>query len=432
MNPDENNVVGIHGQRFRYDGRKSGTEFNVDTSASQDRYNDVSPSVGVSSDGRFVVVWDAPYGQDGSYDGVFAQRYDKDGEKTGTQFVVPSYVLYSQLGSKVLANSDGSFVVSWNDSGGLLGQPARGIVAQRFNGDGKRVGTEFFLADQGANFPSGRSLKRAAGRGLLAAWREFNRDGSGLGVIARGFNADGSPATDEQVANVYTTGDQNHPDLAAFADGSAVVVWDSVAQDGSSRGIYGRFLDAVGQPVGTEFQINRYTTGDQQSPLVTSLDTGGFVVVWSSYGQDANDGKPGVFGRRYSADRVADATEFQANSYTTGYQGSDFDGVGIAALDGGRFVVTWHGLGPAQEEDTPNWAIFARLFIADGQCGDVDGDGTSDSTDALIAIRGAVGARFCATCLCDANGDGTVTATDALRVLQAAVGMSVSLQCGAC
>ena len=40
------------------------------------------PAVAVHSDGSFVVVWDSYY-QDGSYNGVFGQRFDNAGEKAG-------------------------------------------------------------------------------------------------------------------------------------------------------------------------------------------------------------------------------------------------------------------------------------------------------------------------------------------------------------
>jgi hypothetical protein len=40
------------------------------------------------------------------------------------------------------------------------------------------------------------------------------------------------------------------------------------------------------QPVGSEFQVNTYTTGYQQKSSVATDSDGDFVVVWGSYGQD--------------------------------------------------------------------------------------------------------------------------------------------------
>jgi len=49
-------------------------------------------------------------------------------------------------------------------------------------------------------------------------------------------------------------------------------------------------------PVGSEFQVNTYTTSFQRNPAVASDAAGNFVVVWdSSEGQDGSDS--GVFGQ---------------------------------------------------------------------------------------------------------------------------------------
>jgi len=57
-------------------------------------------------------------------------------------------------------------------------------------------------------------------------------------------------------------------------------------------------------------------------------------------------------------------------------------------------------------------------------CGDATGDGNITASDALAALRGAVGSGTCSLCLCDVSGDGMLTATDALAILRAAVGLT--------
>jgi hypothetical protein len=54
------------------------------------------------------------------------------------------------------------------------------------------------------------------------------------------------------------------------------------------------------------------------------------------------------------------------------------------------------------------------------------------ATDALAALRAAVGAYICPDCLCDVDQSGTTTATDALRLMQSAVGQPVELDCVSC
>jgi hypothetical protein len=62
-------------------------------------------------------------------------------------------------------------------------------------------------------------------------------------------------------------------------------------------------------------------------------------------------------------------------------------------------------------------------------CGDVNDSGTLTASDALFALRAAVGAVACAPEACDATGDSSVTASDALSILRAAVGADVELDC---
>ncbi|HEV8267259.1 MAG TPA: hypothetical protein VGR00_03460, partial [Thermoanaerobaculia bacterium] len=68
-------------------------------------------------------------------------------------------------------------------------------------------------------------------------------------------------------------------------------------EDGSGNGIYLRRFDKAGTPLGGEVRVNAYTTGDQSAPVISSGDTGEFVVAWESDGQDG-DGF-GVFAQRF-------------------------------------------------------------------------------------------------------------------------------------
>jgi hypothetical protein len=65
-------------------------------------------------------------------------------------------------------------------------------------------------------------------------------------------------------------------------------------------------------------------------------------------------------------------------------------------------------------------------------CGDANGDDVLAATDALIALRTAVGTATCVPCVCDTDASGGVTAADALRVLRAGVGEPVALDCPPC
>src|SRR5262245_49924358 len=118
--------------------------------------------------------------------------------------------------------------------------------------------------------------------------------------------------------NTYTTLNQqigSDHSVAADANGNFVVVWHSLTQDGDSYGVFGQRYDSTGSALGSEFRVNSYTTSAQTFPSVASDASGNFVVVWKSYTQV--DGSVGIFGQRYDSTGSALGSEFRVNSYTT-------------------------------------------------------------------------------------------------------------------
>jgi hypothetical protein len=139
--------------------------------------------------------------------------------------------------------------------------------------------------------------------------------------VPRAAWAQGNPLGPEFRVNTYTTNMQGEPvfpsSVAADPSGNFVVVWSSASQDGGSFGLFGQRYASSGTPLGPEFRVNTYTTSSQALPSVASDASGNFVVVWSS----TQDGSSlGVFGQRYASSGAPLGPEFRVNSYTTGDQ----------------------------------------------------------------------------------------------------------------
>ena len=137
--------------------------------------------------------------------------------------------------------------------------------------------------------------------------------------------AQGNPVGPEFRVNTYTTGFQSYPDVAADTSGF-VVTWFG-DQDGSGYGVFGQRFSSSGAPLGSEFAVNTFTTGDQMFSSVASDPAGNFVVAWQSDGQDGSSF--GVFGQRYSASGSPLGPEVRVNSFTTLGQSSP-----VVATDG--------------------------------------------------------------------------------------------------
>lgn len=165
-----------------------------------------------------------------------------------------------------------------------------------------------------------------------------------------------TPLGQEFQINSYTSGDQIGAAIATDSTGNFVVVWWSRNQDGSDASVYGRRYDSDGSPLGDEFRINTYTAGLQAAPRIAMAPDGDFVVVWGSQGQDGTSSS--VYGQRYSNNGSPLGNEFQVNSYTPDSQHS----ASVAVAPDGSFVVVWASF-PNQDGDATG--IFAQRFGAD-------------------------------------------------------------------
>jgi hypothetical protein len=67
--------------------------------------------------------------------------------------------------------------------------------------------------------------------------------------------------------------------VAASAAGAFVVVWRSGGQDdGGLGGVFGQRFDSTGARQGGEFQVNVYTSGQQDEPTVAMSAAGACAI----------------------------------------------------------------------------------------------------------------------------------------------------------
>ncbi len=270
----------------------------------------------------------------------------------GPEFAVNTYTTGFQNAPTVALQADGNFVVVWQ---GVGEGDSYGVFARRFNPSGVATTPgEVRLNSSTPDYQRLASIATATDGRLVVVWRNDTSDFSDYDVMARQFDAAGTPGPEFRV-NTYTTGHQGPGSVAMAATGNFVVVWAS-PQDGSGKGLVGQRFDAAGQPQFGEFPVNSFTTGSQDAPSLAPLPGGGFVVVWTSEGQDGSAW--GVFGQRFGSSGTPQGSEFQVNSSVTGYQWSPK----VAADASGRFVAVWSTFGQGGSGD----GVFGRLYDAAG------------------------------------------------------------------
>ncbi|MEO1370152.1 MAG: SdrD B-like domain-containing protein, partial [Acidobacteriota bacterium] len=180
---------------------------------------------------------------------------------------------------------------------------------------------------------SGDRKPEIAARGdgdFIVTWETFrssDADGDERSVQALRFASDGTPQGQTFQVNSYTTGDQDNAAVAVLEDGSAFVVWETESDDSEPDfAIRGAFVDASGAFIGAELQINDVTAGNQVVPRIATDGQRRFLVTWESGSSPGTDTSLSVQARLYSIAVTGRA-----------FLDADFDGIqdtGESGLEG--------------------------------------------------------------------------------------------------
>lgn len=331
-------------------GDPVGPEFRVNTYTT-DRQG--APSVATDSAGNFVVVWYSK-DQDGSGYGIFGQRYLSSGTPQGPEFRVNTFTPGDQLNPTIAADPSGNFVVVWAEHAGLDGS-GYGVFGQRYAASGTALGSEFRVNTYTTSHQTSPSVA-ASSSNFVVVWTSLDQDGSFLGVFGQRYASSGAPLGPEFRLNTYTTSGQAAATVAADLPGNFVVAWQTYVQAYFQSNIAGQRYDSSGTPLGSEFTVNTYLTGQQLSPSVAADSSGNFVVVWR--GPTAGDPNGGIFAQRYASSGEPLGTEVRVNTYTTSLQLWP----SVAADSAGNFVVAWAG----EQQDGYGSGILGQRFLSSG------------------------------------------------------------------
>jgi len=156
--------------------------------------------------------------------------------------------------------------------------------------------------------------------------------------------------------NSYTTLAQYVPSVSMDDDGDFVVVWENEVGDGSGYGIFGRRFNGAGAAQGVDFLVNSYTSDSQRFPRIALDSDGDFVVVWQSNGEDGSS--VGVVARRFSSAGSPQNSGTLVNTTIANIQSRP----AVGAEANGDFVVVWQ----SNLQDGSEYGIFLRRFNSSG------------------------------------------------------------------
>ena len=316
------------------------------------------PVVVASADSEFLVVWN-------NFSSVQARRFGPDGSPLGDDFQINSHPSFIE-GAAAAYGPAGEFVVTraggaWPDAPLAY----RVVIGRRFGADGVPLGEDFKLSSTPNEFERYSRVAIGPDGRILAAW-ESTIAHYGCCIMARFFAADGTPlGPDFQLVNWMSGQSQGHPNVAFGPSGESLAVWATTIPVGPD--IYGfsvqaQLFDANGDRRGTPFQVNKYVRRHQNQPQPVVAPNGDILVVWTSDGSGETDqSKTSIHGRRFTGSGTPLGQQFQINTHTLGRQ---FDPI-IGGFDAsGETLVVWTSDG--SENDFYPTSVRGRRYRADG------------------------------------------------------------------
>ncbi len=261
-----------------------------------------NPAIATLTNGNIVVVWasfnetNTPSGSPSLQD-VYGRIFSPTGVPVTGEFPVNQFTSYNQRTPAVAALANGGFVVAWVseqersvaaasstlEPASQMSYPSVDICARCYDGNANAQGNEFFV-NADSNLCAHPDVAAGSDGGFIVAWDARDMTSpyvNSLDVYARAYSNTFVGGTVMRV-NSYLYGDQYSPRVSSLGT-DYLIVWTSLAQDGSGAGVYGQFLQGTGLTVGGEFRVNTTTINSQMQPVVTSDGVSQFLAVWSSF-----------------------------------------------------------------------------------------------------------------------------------------------------
>lgn len=319
----------IYARTFDAGGESVGADFLVGSGARDAN----RPCVTVLEDGSFVIAYSAITHIANESDEIWAQRFDQNGNAIGGEVILSSHANYSTVGPELAALEGGGYVLVSNYL--FRDGSYYGVYAQRFHANGTAMESDQLVNNTTERFQTIGSVTGLDGGGYAVAWRSNEVDGSLYAAMMRIFDESGAPIGPEIRINQYAHHSQDYPSITQLNDGSLVVTWQSNTQDGDERGIYARHYDASGQALWHEIRVNTQTAGDQARPDIVALEGGGYVIVWINADSDAETAE--IMAQAYGEDGQPIGGNVQLSSTDRESSLS----AELAALRDGGIAVIW-------------------------------------------------------------------------------------------
>ena len=276
---------GVFAQWYDADGVAVGTETLVNSTTGGVQQN----AVIAAGQDNVVVVWEGT--GVGDLDGIFMRRFDSTGRAISAEMLVNSATAKQQAFPDVAMGSDGSFIVTWSSR--HQDGSDWGVYAQRFDAEGDRLGGEFQVNSTVEASQVQASVATDEGGEFTIAWSSLGQDGDSWGVFAQKYAGNGNPIRSEIQLNATTEAHQKDVDITIASGGRIEATWTRGVPDGSGWEVVVRTFDAAGEPDSDEVLVNANisgpNSGHQQAPSIAS-SSDQIAIAWSGRGTSDRHG----------------------------------------------------------------------------------------------------------------------------------------------
>lgn len=309
-------------------------------------FSRLQPVLVYLEDGTFLLFWTEEkgflraavfhYDYDILEQDIFAQRFSAEGRPVGARFRVHSVQSGLQRNPAVAVGSDGDFLIAWDSSDGVSGvAPGDGIFARRFNSDGLSDGAEFKI-DQGSGV-SARLPALTAGRdGYMVVWEGEGDGTEGSEVYGRLLDAEGDAVGPQFQLNATTLGEQRAPAVATGSDGNYMAVWYGRAESPIIYRVFGQAIGSDGALLGPELRISQSEVERAHAlPEIAAAPNGEFLVAWLLWFGD--------FQTAVEAVRIDPLGNLVADDFRISQRPTSSRTISLAAGPRGDYLATWEG-----------------------------------------------------------------------------------------
>lgn len=297
-NGNDGFLMGCGIRFYRADGTPYGPEFLCNTTWQDSQFE---PYLAYSPKGRVLVAWTDTH-LDGSA-GCVARLFTRDGTPVTGEFLVNDPSPKTQINPAIATDRYGNFVVVFDDASGDTGEP-REVLARLYDFDAQPKGPVFKVVSDSTGYQSDSSVDMAADGDFAVCWQDSSAtDGSGEGVMARLFHADGTPKGPQFVISTVTAGNQRDPHVAVDYIGNPTFIWQD--QSTGDWDVKMRRFDRDGNPLSGEILVHAPSTANQTWAKVAMSHNGQrLMAAW----YDSED----VHGRFYELPLLSAPQPLQA------------------------------------------------------------------------------------------------------------------------